>query len=594
MSTETRLEEVERRLERMASRLRRLEVERDADEPPALWGQVERPRAYTPPAAPPRREQASYWPSPEPQGGASRKDFEEVFGGRVLAWVGGLAILFGAILFMAMTISRGWLGEEARTVIATLGSLGLLGVGVWLHERKGKAEAARSAAAAAISSLYAILVVATHAYELLPPGIGLALAALVAAIGFAIAVRWSASVVAAVGSLGALASPVLILGEVPIAFVAVALAATVGILIWQRWNWLALGAFLVSAPQVLAWAIDPGAGHLVLPLLALVGFWALYAAAAFGYELRSREFDDLPIASWLLLFGGTAVAVGGGCHLLNGSEHGVVLWLFGFAAVQLLLGGVAMRFGIHREIGSLLVGGGIALSAFGLAEALSGPSLVVGWAAGSAALACLATRLDASPDAAGSSAERLLLAAGAFLLLAVGHVLLHEAPPSAIVTGVDDLGSALAAIAACAAAALACWHFARRINPVGAAAVGFLGAGCLVYLGSVLIVDTIGVGSDGESRQAGQVWLSVFWTVTGLGAVVWGLVGRTANVRLGGLALLGIAVAKVWTYDLSELDQLARVLSFIGLGLLLLLGAFAYQRIKPGREGEERKPQASL
>jgi uncharacterized membrane protein len=69
--------------------------------------------------------------------------------------------------------------------------------------------------------------------------------------------------------------------------------------------------------------------------------------------------------------------------------------------------------------------------------------------------------------------------------------------------------------------------------------------------------------------------------VTGLAAVVTGLFRRQADVRLAGLALLGVAIAKVWTYDLSELDELTRVLSFVGLGLLLLVGAFAYQRIKP-------------
>jgi uncharacterized membrane protein len=192
-----------------------------------------------------------------------------------------------------------------------------------------------------------------------------------------------------------------------------------------------------------------------------------------------------------------------------------------------------------------------------------------------------------------SSAERLLAAAGAFLSLAVGHALLVEAPPVAMLDGVEELAAAAAAIGACAAAAFASQHFARRIYPAGATVAGFLGAGLLVYLGSVLIVDAIGVDANGDPRQAGQVWLSAFWTVTGLGAVVWGLMRRSADVRLGGLALLGIAIAKVWTYDLSELDELARVLSFVGLGFLLLVGAFAYQRIKPGEGAEERETSHS-
>ena len=67
--------------------------------------------------------------------------------------------------------------------------------------------------------------------------------------------------VGSVGMLGALAAPMLVgtAGEGgSIAFVALALAAGVGVLLWQRWDWLALGAFAVSAPQLIAWIYESG------------------------------------------------------------------------------------------------------------------------------------------------------------------------------------------------------------------------------------------------------------------------------------------------------------------------------------------------
>jgi uncharacterized membrane protein len=55
-----------------------------------------------------------------------------------------------------------------------------------------------------------------------------------------------------------------------------------------------------------------------------------------------------------------------------------------------------------------------------------------------------------------------------------------------------------------------------------------------------------------------------------------------------------VAIVKVWTYDLAELDELARVLSFVGLGLLLLVGSFAYARIKPEpKDPQEEAPSPS-
>jgi hypothetical protein len=261
------------------------------------------------------------------------------------------------------------------------------------------------------------------------------------------------------------------------------------------------------------------------------------------------------------------------------------------------LGGAAIRFGVHREIGSLLTAGGIALGSIGLANAFDGPLLVAVWSALAAALAFMATRVDREYTPVLSDAQRLLVVAFGFLALAIVHTLVVEAPPNAIAEGVEDLGSSLVAIACCAGAALACWYWGREVEPHEGTVAGFISAAGFVYLGSVLIIDVIGANEAGESREIGQAWLSAFWSATGLGAVIWGLVRKSANVRLGGLALLMLAIGKVWTYDLSELEELARALSFVALGLLLLVGAFAYQRFKPEEEAEEieeREPQASL
>lgn len=568
--------------------------------PPAFRHRSEQPPNHAPPPPPP--------PNP-----ISRIEFERVFGGRVLAWIGGLATLLGVIFLMRSAVDSSWFTEEVRVLMAAFGSLLLLGIGLWLHERKGRLEVARIAVAIAIPGLYATTVVAAQTYDLISPVLGLEAAALIGVLGVFIAVRWSSMLVGSVGMLGALAAPILV-GTTheggSIAFVAMALAASVGVLLWQRWNWLALGAFAVSAPQLIAWIYDSGfisfegdnqpTEPVLLVLAVLVGFWALYAAAAFGYELRSRGDEQLPVSSWLLLLSSSALIVLAGGIVIGGDSVALDAWLFGFAIVHLLLGGAAIRFGVHREIGSLLIGGGIGIGSFGLANAFSGPSLVAAWSAMSAALAFLATRVDRTSVPSLSDAERLQILSLGFLGLAIAHMLVVEAPPTAIAEGVTDLGSALVAIACCAGAAVACWFWGREVEPQIATVVGFVGAAGFVYLGSVAIIDVIGDTAGGEARQIGQSWLSAFWTATGLAAVVWGMVRHSPKARLGGLALLMVAITKVWTYDLSELEELARALSFVALGLLLLAGAFAYQRFKPEEEEEpaeaveEGAPQASL
>ena len=102
-----------------------------------------------------------------------------------------------------------------------------------------------------------------------------------------------------------------------------------------------------------------------------------------------------------------------------------------------------------------------------------------------------------------------------------------------------------------------------------------------VYLGSVVVVDAAGAQS-GSIVQHAQLALSAFWAVLGFGALLGGLVRDVRVLRLGGLALLGLAVAKVFVVDLAALQSIWRVASFLALGLMLLGGAFAYQRMRKG------------
>jgi hypothetical protein len=580
---ENRLESIERQLKELAQRLERLEGLAAASAAPR------RPVVTPRPVAPRRAAPAAPAPAPAlPHAG-----LEELLGGRVLAWLGSVAVLLGIVFFLGMAISRGWIDEPARTVLAFLGSSSLLVVGVWLYERKGRVEAALAAVASALSGLFATLIVATQIYDLIPAGLGLGCAGLVGMVAVAIAVRWSSTIVAAIGILGALLAPVLVgagTSGPSLTFLAIALAAAVGVLLWQKWDWLSLGAFAVSAPQLVAWLADNYSERLLPTLAVLAGFWALYVVAAIGYELRVRSADALPVASWFLLLGNVVLIAGAGYFALEDTGHpnAAVAWILGVATAHILLGGFALRQPISREIGSLLISVGLGLSAIGFADALNGPVLVAGWAVQAVVLAYLATRASAAPSNYGSNAERLMAGAAVYLALAFGHVLAYEAPPQALLDGVEDLGNALAALGASAAAALACGLLWRRIRLQWGQLAELAGAAALVYLASVAIIDTLGVTASGESVQAGQVWLSAFWTVTGLGAILYGLRRGARGFRLGGLALLGVAIVKVYTYDLSELQELSRVLSFIALGLLLLVGAFAYQRIqiRVTQEGE--------
>jgi uncharacterized membrane protein len=54
---------------------------------------------------------------------------------------------------------------------------------------------------------------------------------------------------------------------------------------------------------------------------------------------------------------------------------------------------------------------------------------------------------------------------------------------------------------------------------------------------------------------------------------------RSTPLRLGGLALFGFALAKLFLYDLSALSSVTRAVSFLAVGAFMLAGGFFVQRL---------------
>jgi uncharacterized membrane protein len=519
---------------------------------------VDRPSpAPRPPAPAPSRPAR---PAREPL------DLEELLGGRLLGWVGGIAVVLAAVFFLAMAIHNGWIDEATRVVLAFAGSAVLVAAGIWLYETKGKTQAARAAVAAGVAAFYASDTAATALYDLVDPVVGLLVAGLVGALATALAIRWSSRELAGIAIVGALLAPVLVdagTSSESLAFMALALCAAVGVLLWRRWGWLAVCAYVVSAPQVATWLDDRYRHDLGLALTVAGAFWLLYVVAAVGYELRDPTATLRVTSASLLLTNASLTALAGWAMLDDlGHGDGATAWVIAVAAAHAALGfGTRLRTKVSPEVGALLVGVGSALAAVGLALALDGPALVAAWSAEAVLLTWVARR---------ARDDRGFYAGVAFAGAAAAHVLLFEAEPDALAHGVDSLPQAVVSLLLVigALAALAALVPRVRAQFTVAAAVA------AVYLGSVVVVDVAGGG------QNGQLALSAFWAVLGLAGLVVGLMRDLKPVRLGGLGLLTLAVAKVFVVDLAKLGSGWRVASFLLLGLLLLAGAFAYQRMR--------------
>ena len=248
---------------------------------------------------------------------ASLSDLEARLTGRALAWVGGSALVLGAIFFLSLAFSRGWIGPELRVVIGLVaGAVCLIAGAVWMERANRLLGHVMAPVGLAVISIS--LVGATRLYHLVPVEVGLGLALVSAIAAAAIAIRANAPIVAAFGLVSVLAAPPLMDARpdvVTLAFVGVVLIGTTAIALWRTWKWLPAIAFVVSAPQVAAWIVggpDAAAG-----IAGLGFFWLLNVVSAGGEAFRRRR-DDLSASSASLVVVNAAFLVWAGLVLLSG------------------------------------------------------------------------------------------------------------------------------------------------------------------------------------------------------------------------------------------------------------------------------------
>jgi uncharacterized membrane protein len=103
---------------------------------------------------------------------------------------------------------------------------------------------------------------------------------------------------------------------------------------------------------------------------------------------------------------------------------------------------------------------------------------------------------------------------------------------------------------------------------------------------------TAGLGSDdfpaplANLGLAKQLSLSVVWGLYASGLLIVGQLRRLVLLRVMGLALLSLTIVKAFFWDLSSLDRIYRIISFIMLGAILLVVSYFYQR--RNQEAEEQ------
>ncbi len=581
-----RLGEIERRLARLESSL--AEIQRALAIPPAAEEPAARPEPWSEwaPEAEPVPEPAVPAPALQPEPalrwyeGSHDLSVSDLLGARALAWAGGIVTLLGVVLFFALAVNRGWIGPEARVALAAAASALVLGGGLYLHRRFGETHSALAAVGAGIGGFYATLVAAGPHYGLLPDAAALALAALVAGVALAVALRWSSELVAGLGLVGAMVVQIPIswgdgLTSSGTGFTALMFAAAAAVVVVRRWETLLTVSAIAVVPQVVILAVEhrgeapPGA------IAAALGCAAVLLAAAIGLQLRSEsDLDGFPASVAI----GAAVLASLSTAILVSSQTWEGVALLGIAAVY---GAAAAVFFVrprNLDLSALLGAVGLAVTAVAVADLLSGPALAIAWAAEAGVLSWLAVRIRD---------VRYQLASLAYLVLAAGHAVIVDAPPRHLFVEVPHPAQGVAAViaASLAAAVVAerCRHERRadrfeelrRVQRELRFGCGLLAAVGLLYAASLGLLELP------LSFAWDQVAVTGLLVAAPVAALAAGLAHRLRGVELGAAVVLGLAVVKNLAFDVTQLETPQRSWTMLIVAAGLLAAGFAFARFDP-------------
>lgn len=513
--------------------------------------------------------------------------------------IGIVALLIGVSWFLKFAFDNHWVGPLGRIVIGLVAGAGLIG---WSERFRHKGFAAFSYSLKAVGSgtLYLSLWAAFSLYHLIPASV--AFFAMIAVTAFNGFMAWvqDAELLALYSIVGGLSTPLLVSTgenhEVSLFSYLLLLDVAVLVLVMLRpWSRLLFSAFAGTALYVAGWyETFYSNAQFVRTALFLTGFFLLFAFAPRLIRIdRKAEvkggWDSLalivmPVANAVLTF----------LALYAMLERREAAWAEPwvavlFAAFYLMLLKLPAR-GVLRADTALSANLDLTATVVFLALAIPlkthGRWLTVGWLVEGAALLWVARR------------TRLPLLRGlALLCLLLGLSALLTINPAVRATPIlnERFATYCVAIAAfvftglLARSAIEDGHFDTLDTPGSWATL----APASVVLMNLLILIAVSLEIHSywwyvrwrgnvelmhDTRMYSQFSYSAFFMLFGAVLLTVGFLRHSAFVRWQALVLLAVAIAKVFVSDTSTLSEGYRILSFVGLGALLLGVSFAYQR----------------
>jgi len=503
-------------------------------------------------------EGAPLWPEPTVAAAPAAETlgglFERLIGGRLLIWIGGIALAAAGIFLIRHSIAL--VPPEARMIAAALFGLVLIAAGEYARGGRLLADDPRIGQAlvgAGIAILYAATYGSYLLFALIGSGGALALMLLITAAALALSLRHGPPT-ALMGLVGGFLTPLLVgdpdAGALPVLATLALLDAAIFAIAWRRgWTWLAAAAVAAS----FAWT-----GYFVLepPRDALAaGIFAAFLGIAASLP-RPRHGRQLSLMQPAIL-GLVELAV-----LVARPDIGSPAWLL-FGALAAATLPLSVLRPDHRPAPAAALLLALVLIAI---KAAGGEDPLLPWAA------LATTLLFAFGSAALATSDQPLRALTACAALAGPLLIVRQLQPELL--GRLQWGG-LALLLSLGALGLL-WLLRTRSRDKAEPGIGAFGAAAT----SALLLAVAAYDLAPRDLVSGA------WLAASVALLLAGVRMPDKALRLAGLGLLTATILKVFLIDAAELEGVLRIVSFLGLGLALIGIGKLYTRVLSAESGK--------
>jgi uncharacterized membrane protein len=511
--------------------------------------------------------------------------------------IGILAVMIGMAWFLKLAIDNHWIGPLGRVLIGLVAGAALL---AWSERFRKHNYSAFSYSLKAVGSgiLYLSLWAAFSLYQLLPAGAAFAAMILVTAFNGFMAWVQDAELLALYAIVGGLSTPLLIsTGENhEVALLSYLLLLDVAVLVLvalRPWSRLLFAAFAGTALIMGAWwAADYTEAQFARTAFFLCCFFVIFAVAPRLVRVQAEAATEIQgwdvLALALLPVANATLGFIGFYALFDRADtQWASPWLaVVFAAFYLLLLRLPAQGRLRASpavLDSLHLAAAVVFLTIAIPLKAQGRWLTIGWLAEGAALLWVAARV-----------KLRLLRVLALGCLVLGLGALFTVNPTASATPIFNarFGTYCVAVAVFAFVAWVAAQARSTDDPPQETEWPAIAAGAALIVNAlILIVVSLEIDSFWSARKFAGDWrayaqlqiyaefsYSAWFMLFGAVLLAVGFWRRSAFLRWQGLVLLAVSVAKVFLVDMSALSQGYRILSFLGLGALLLAVSFVYQR----------------